>query len=209
MKRLFVMMMVMGMTVVTPVWGSDMKSSGTATVYSDEELNPKTESIKIDPPYVVVDDDVCKIEITSLEKKTESQAIQNPLTTYRVVYTATNKSNEYDLSVHLSGSGAYIGQYSVGFGLEGGQSVKAGKIAESSFMAYDNEQGSYHTEGFEHLNSVEDLLQFDTDLDLWQSYEETDGNTKAIVKVSTETVTADLSKIDPSSIKKEDETTNK
>lgn len=197
----------MGMAVATPVWGSDMKSNDNMmTKATFEEITPETETIKIDPPYVVVDDDVCKIEITSLEKETESQIIQNPITTYKVNYTVTNKSDEYDLNVSLSGSGAYIGQYGVGFGVEGGQSVKAGKLAESSFDAFDNEQGSYHTEGFEHLNSVEDLLQFDADLDLWQSYEETDGNTKAIVKVSTETVTADLSKIDSSSIKRDNET---
>lgn len=197
----------MGMVVATPVWGSSMKSTDDMTTMSNfEEITPETETIKIDPPYVAVDDDVCKIEITSLEKESESQMLQDPITTYKVIYTATNKSDEYDLNVSLVGNGTYIGQYAVGFGVEGGQSVKAGKIAESSFTAFDNEKGSYHTEGFEHLNSVEDLLQFEADLDLWQSYEEIDGNIRGNVKVSTETVTVDLTKIDSSSIKKDNET---
>lgn len=115
------------------------------------------EIINIDPTYVAVDDENIKMEITSVSREVlnEGQG-DSEYVNYKINFTVTNKSEEYDANVSVAVGACSIGQYTVQFG-NMGTDTKAGKINDTAcFVASPR-----YNEGAEHIESLEDLLQFE------------------------------------------------
>ena len=91
-------------------------------------------------------------------------------TAYNVNYTITNKNAQNDLMVALEQGNTAIGPYIVDFNLSNNIAM-AGKTNDTASLqaikCKSDSRSSSNTAGIEHIESVNDLLQFEGELLLW------------------------------------------
>lgn len=122
-----------------------------------------------DPPKQIYEDEFVKIVVTSLTSE-----VKNPddehyrFTDYRINYSVTNKTTDYDISVGINTGDGYVGQHAVSF-MSDGVSTMPGKINDNlHWSAIYSERGSANTktDGAEDIKSVDDLKLFNARIDI-------------------------------------------
>ena len=117
--------------------------------------------IHIEPAYVPVDDENVKMEITSVSKEilNEGQG-DSEYIHYKINFTVTNKSEEYDADISVAVGACSVGPYTVQFS-NMNTDTKAGKINDTACYVATKSTGITNSDGSEHIESLEDLLQFE------------------------------------------------
>lgn len=136
--------------------------SGVPSAAENEDV------INIEPAYVAIDDENVKMEITSVSKEilNEGQG-DSEFVSYKINFTVTNKSEEYDADITVAGGACSVGQYTVQFG-NMNTDTKAGKINDTACYV----ASSGYDDGVEHIESVEDLLQFEAQVSVYMYYDD-------------------------------------
>lgn len=160
MKKVLKMAAIVAMSISMAICGS-----GEASAAENKEV------INIEPAYVVVDDENVKMEITSVSKEILNGGSE---TDYKVNFTVTNKSEDYDANISVSVGACSVGQYTVQFG-NMNTDTKAGKINDTAcYMA-----STAYSEGIEHIETLEDLLQFEAQAKVTMSSYDGESSTTA------------------------------
>ena len=181
--------------------GGSSSNSNSSTSSSTSDSN--TEEITISPAYVAAENDDFKIEITSVCSEVNNPGVTDmEYISYRINYTVTNNS-EYNIDTGLSTQDASIGSTMVVVS-NANQNTMAGKVNSNAAWtidkADDNCKACINSEGSEAINSLDDLLSFNAQLEVEFISKENGQNVRH--KDLSVYVDIDLSQIPESSIQR-------
>ena len=154
----------------SPDYNTLPKSEDIEEVGIEKAEDDSFQEIKIEPAYVALDDENAKIEFTSVSKEVMNLGTELEYTAYNVNYTITNKNAQNDLMVALEQGNTAIGPYIIDFNLSNNIAM-AGKTNDTASLqaikCKSDSRSSSNTAGIEHIERVNDLLQFEGELLLW------------------------------------------